>query len=211
MFPLRDLDKYAALIGNLAVLVLYLVFGFTLLQLIFVFWWECVWVGLVSWLKLLLMALLSSPFDNRYASFSRGSSVLLSLVILSVTAGKYVAVLGMIALVMIGVSVEVFGVNGWDVIEQLMDPLLLEVACWLLLSHVAAFLFHFLWGGEFRSGRWFGMLAWSYARIGALAAAIVVGLLWAAYQPGYPQLFGAVVVIAKIAGDHWLSRAERLR
>ena len=107
-----------------------------------------------------------------------------------------------------GVAMEAFSLDGWDVLEQLTDPVLIRVALWLLMSYVAAFALRFLGDGEFRSARWIGVLAWSYARVGALAVAMALGLLWAVFRSDQAHLFGAVVVIAKIAADHLLWRIE---
>jgi hypothetical protein len=203
----RGHDLAAVAMANGIVLMLFFYFDLSVLQLAFVLWWECVWIGLISWLKLLVVGLVGDPFGNRFVEFTRGSTILITLIGLGFVAVKYFAVLGGIALMMIGISVELTGEDGSTLFAQLIDPGL-AVALWLLASHAVAFVIDFLLGGGFRRTSWIAVVGWSYARVGALIVAIIGALIWVAKHPESVYLFAAILVLIKLAADSLLTLVE---
>ena len=204
----HGLDLLGVLAANAVVLVLYFAYELTLLQLSFVLWWECVWIGLVSWLKLLVTGFFGRPFDSRHIGFDRSSTILITLIALAFIAGKYLAVLVTIAVVISAVAVELLGVDGVDLLRQVIDPVL-AVAAWLLLGHAIAFVADFLLGRGFRTASWLGLIGWSYGRLGALLLAMLAALVWIAAFPDRAQLFAAVLILAKLIADSVLMLIER--
>lgn len=132
---------------------------------------------------------------------------MLTLIALTFVAGKYLGLLGLIALAVIGVAVEMLGYDAVDLLQRLTDPVL-AVSLWLLLSHSFLFVARFLLGGEFRSARWLGLIGWSYARCGTLLLAMSIGLAWLVLFPDNAHLFAAVLIVAKVIGDCLLTRIE---
>lgn len=204
-FPALGLPS--VLLANIGVLLFYFYFDLSLLQLVFVYWWECVWIGAFAWLKMLVVSIFAKPFDTRRVSVSRGLAFLLTLITLSFVAGKYLGLLGLIALAVAGVAVEVLGYDGVDLLQEMIDPVLV-VSLWLLLSHLFLFVARFLLGGEFRSARYFGLIGWSYARCGTLLLAMIAGLIFIALFPEHAQLFAAVLIVVKFCGDCLLTQVE---
>ena len=197
----------SVLLANLGVLLFYFYFDLSLLQLVFVYWWECVWIGAFAWLKMLVVSIFAKPFDTQRVNVSRGLSFVLTLIVLSFVAGKYLGLLGLIALAVAWVAVEVLGYEGIGFLHEMIDPVLL-VSLWLLLSHLFLFVSRFLLGGEFRAARYSGLIAWSYARCGTLLIAMIAGLVFIALFPEQAPLFAAVLIVVKFCGDCLLTQVE---
>jgi Family of unknown function (DUF6498) len=205
--PAEGLAWLTALIANAAVLLFYFYYDLSLTQLVFVYWWECAWVGLFAWLKLLAATLFGSPYESPYVEMSRGASLFATLLLLCFVGTKYFTVLIGLGLIVVGVSVEVTGLEAGAVIRDMIDPVL-AIALVLLVNHALLFVYSLVLGGGMGAVRWLPVLGWSYARLGTLAVAMACGLLAVAAWPSSAWLFAAVIVAVKIAADCVLTRLE---
>ena len=77
------------LLANVGFLSFFLVYDLSLYQLVLIYWCECFWVGVFSFLKLLVASLIGDPFANRHVHVSRGSSLFFSVIAAWFTSGLF--------------------------------------------------------------------------------------------------------------------------
>lgn len=197
--------------ANAGLLVLYFLLDLTLFQLVFVYWWEALWIGLFSGLKLLTASLFGSPYENRWVDVSRGSGIFLSLLAIVKSAGVFMLLLIFTGVALVVAQQELSGTDGSDFVrEQAM--LILKCSLIFLLSHGLSFILNFLMLGEFRRAR-FGTLLWQpFKRSLALFITVVVSLTALQAYPGILSMttYPALLIVVKLAWDYYLHKRERL-
>ena len=67
LFSRNELGAVSLLAANLGLLFLYFAYNLSLYQLVVIYWWECLWIGIFSAIKLIVSSLLGDPYENRFA------------------------------------------------------------------------------------------------------------------------------------------------
>jgi hypothetical protein len=197
--------------ANAGLLLIYFAFDLTLFQLVFVYWWEALWIGLYSGLKLLTASLFGSPYENRWLEVSRGSSLVMSLYAIIKAGGAFLLLLILAGLALIVAQQDLTGTDGTEFIRE-QSGLILNCSLLFLFGHGLSFIVNFLFLGEFRRAR-FGSLLWlPFKRSVALFVTVVASLT--AIQI-YPDIltstsYATLLIAIKLAWDYFLHRRERL-
>lgn len=197
--------------ANAGFLVLYFVLDLTLFQLVFVYWWEALWIGLFSGLKLLAASLFGSPYENRLVEVSRGSGLLLSIVAIIKSSGVFLVLLMITGVALVVAQQELTGTDGSDFVREQVG-LIFKCSLVFLLSHGLSFVINFLVLGEFRHAR-AGTLIWlPFKRALALFVAVAASLTAIQAYPGIldSTTYAALLISVKLAWDYFLHRRERL-
>lgn len=196
--------------ANISLLLVFYAFELSLFRLAVVYWWECVWVGLFSALKLLVASILGDPWQNRFANVSRGAGIFLSLLVIWVVGGVFLGLFGFAGLLLFSPF--------FDQLEQIQAHEIFRssqgvfgAALVLLASHGVSFIVHFLLGGEFKKASMLALVVLPFKRNLATVACIGVAVTCSLATPALAtsSAFAAVLLIAKIIGDYALHRAER--
>jgi hypothetical protein len=82
------------LVANAGVLYIYLAYGLTTLQLVLVFWCECVWIGVFSALKLVTASVIGNPYGNRWADVSIGAALFFSAFVIFLASSSFFSLVG---------------------------------------------------------------------------------------------------------------------
>lgn len=205
---LAALSVFAA---NAGLLVIYIALDLTLFQLVFVYWWEALWIGLFSGLKLITAALFGSPCENRWVDVSRGSCFLMSVFAIIKSGGVYLVLLMLTGVALVVAQQELTGLGGNDFVRE-QAGLILKCSLIFLFGHGLSFIVNFLFLGEFRRAR-LGTLLWlPFKRSLALFVAVAVSLTAIQTYPGILSntTFAALLIAIKLAWDYFLHRRERL-
>lgn len=207
------ISSFAALsllAANAGLLFIYFSLDLTLFQLVFVYWWEALWIGLFSGLKLLTASLFGNPYENRWVGFSRGSSIFMSVFAIVKSGGVFMILLMLTGVALVVAQQELTGTDGNDFVRE-QAGLILKCSLLFLVSHGLSFVINFLSLGEFRRAR-FGTLLWlPFKRSLALFVAVVASLTAIQAYPGLlsTSTFPALLITVKLAWDYFLHRRER--
>lgn len=196
--------------ANAGMLFLYFALDLTLFEVVVVYWFEALWVGLFSGLKLLTASLFGNPYDNRWVEMSWGSSLFFSLFAIFKSAGVFLAILVFAGLALIVAHEELTGVSGDDFVRE-QGALLLKCSLLFLIGHGLSFIVNFLIRGEFRHAR-AGTLLWLPFKRGlALFVTIVAALTAMQTWPGILTYttFALLLIVVKLAWDYFLHTRER--
>lgn len=199
------------LAANAGLLVLYFLFDLTLFQLVFVYWWEALWIGLFSGLKLLTASLFGSPYENRWIDVSRGSSIFLSVFAILKSAGLFMILLVLTGVALVVAQQELSGTDGTTFVRE-QGILILQCSLLFFVSHGLSFVINFLVLGEFRRAR-FGTLLWlPFKRSLALFVTVVASLTVIQAYPGALSMttYPALLIAVKLVWDFYLHKRERL-
>lgn len=205
---------YAALslfAANAGLLFIYFALDLTLFQVVVVYWFEALWIGLFSGLKLLTASLIGDPYENRWVDVSRGISFLLSLFAIVKSGGAFLFLIIVSGIALVVAQQELTGVDGNDFVSD-QGGLLLKCSLLFLAGHGLSFIINFVGRGEFRHAR-FGTLLWLPFKRG-LALFVTIGAFLTAIQT-YPGIldgttFAAALITLKLMWDYFLHRRERL-
>ena len=205
---------YAALslfAANAGLLFIYFALDLTLFQVVVVYWFEALWIGLFSGLKLLTASLFGDPYENRWVDFSRGSSFLLSLFAIVKAGGAFLFLIIVSGIALVAAQQELTGVDGNDFVSD-QAGLLLKCSLLFLAGHGLSFIINFVILKEFRKAR-FGTLLWLPFKRG-LALFVTIAAFLTAIQT-YPGIlngttFAAALITLKLTWDYFLHRRERL-
>jgi len=196
--------------ANAGMLFLFFALDLTLFELVVVYWFEALWVGLFSGLKLLTASLFGSPYENRWVDVSRGMSFLMSLYAIAKSGLAFLFLLAATFVALMVAQQELTGVDGNDFVE---DQLLLLLKCSLLFvgGHGLSFVINFLGRGEYRHARMVTLLWLPFKRALALFVTIVGALYAIREWPGVLgyTTFAALLIVVKLTWDlflHWLER-----
>ena len=146
------------LAANAGMLFLYFALDLTLFEVVVVYWFEALWVGLFSGLKLLAASLFGDPYENRWVEVSRGSGFLLSLFAIAKSGGAFLFLIVITFTALVVAHQELTGVDGHDFVTDQL-PLLLKCSLLFAAGHGLSFVVNFLFLGEFRRAR-FTTLLW---------------------------------------------------
>jgi hypothetical protein len=196
--------------ANAGMLFLFFALDLTLFQVVVVYWFEALWIGLFSGLKLLTASLFGDPYENRWIDVSRGSGFLLSLYAIFKSGGAFLVILVFTGIALVVAHQELTGTDGNDFVRE-QGSLLLKCSLLFLAGHGLSFVTNFLILGEFRRAR-FGALLWLPFKRGlALFVTIVAALTAVQTWPGVLSytVFAAILIIVKLAWDAFLHRRER--
>ncbi len=206
----RGVAALSLLAANAGMLFLYFALDLTLFEVVVVYWFEALWVGLFSGLKLLVASVFGDPYENRWIDVSRGSGLFISLFALVKSSGVFLIILVLTGVALVVAQQELTGVNGNDFVRE-QAPLLLKCSLLFLAGHGLSFIINFLVLGEFRHAR-IGTLLWLPFKRGlALFVTIAAALTAIQTWPGVLTYttFAALLIIVKLAWDYFLHTRER--
>ncbi len=199
------------LAANAGLLLLYVALDLTLFQLVFVYWWEALWIGLFSGLKLLTASLFGDPYRNRWVGFSKGASFFMSLFAIMKASTAFLLLILFTGVALVTAQQELTGTDGSDFVREHLG-VILKCSLIFLAGHGLSFIVNFLVLGEFREAR-FGTLLWlPFKRSLALFVAIIASLTAIQAFPGIldDTSYAAFLITVKLAWDYFLHRRERL-
>jgi hypothetical protein len=213
--PTREVgpSTFAALslfAANAGMFFLYFALDLTLFEVVVVYWFEALWVGLFSGLKLVTASLFGSPYDNRWLEVSWGSSLFFSLFAIVKSTGVFLGILIFTGVALVVAHEELTGVTGDDFVRE-QGALLLKCSLLFFIGHALSFVINFLVRGEFRHAR-AGTLIWlPFKRSLALFVTIVAALTALQTWPGIltETTFALLLIIVKLAWDYFLHKRER--
>ena len=198
------------LAANAGMLFLYFALDLTLFQVVIVYWFEALWVGLFSGLKLLTASLFGDPYENRWVDVSPGASFFMSLFAMAKSGGAFLFLIVITFAALVVAQQELTGVDGNDFVEHQV-PLLLKCSLLFVAGHGLSFIVNFLVLGEFRRARFTTLLWLPFKR--ALALFITIGAALTALQqwPGVLTYtsFAAMLIVVKLSWDLFLHWRER--
>lgn len=206
----RGVAALSLFAANVGMFFLYFAFDLTLFEVVVVYWFEALWVGLFSGLKLLTASVFGDPYENRWIDVSRGSGLFISLFALVKSSGVFLIILALTGVALVVAQQELTGVNGNDFVRE-QAPLLLKCSLLFLAGHGLSFIINFLVLGEFRHAR-IGTLLWLPFKRGlALFVTIAAALTAIQTWPGVLTYttFAALLIIVKLAWDYFLHTRER--
>lgn len=196
--------------ANAGLLFLYFYYDLTLFQLILVYWWECLWIGLFCALKLIVASMIGDPYENRWIEVSGGAGVLLSIVAIGFVGGEFIALFGALGFAITFAFTEL---TGLEADELLFDQigLILGSSLLFLAGHGLSFVVNFLVLGEFRTARAVTLLFLPFRRCLALLGTIAIAFGVAYYVPGLASgtAFAVILIVLKLLWDYRLHLKER--
>jgi hypothetical protein len=206
----RGTATLALLAANAGMLFLYFALDLSLFQLIVVYWFEGLWIGLFSGLKLLIASLFGSPYDNRWIDVSPGSGFLLSLIALVKSGGLFMTILALSGLALMVANEALTGTASEEFLRAQL-PLLFRCSLLFLAGHGLSFLINFLMLGEFRRASAGALLWLPFKRSIALFVTIVAALTAVQTWPGALGAtgFAALLIAMKLVWDWRLHGRER--
>lgn len=196
--------------ANAGMLFLYFALDLTLFQLVVVYWFEALWVGLFSGLKLLTASLFGDPYENRWVDVSPGGSFLISLFAIMKSGGAFIFILVITGVALVVAHEELTGLDGDDFVRT-QGLLLLKCSLLFLVGHGLSFMINFLFLGEFRRARALTLLWLPFKRSLALFVTIAAALTAIQTWPGVLTYttFAALLIVVKLTWDYFLHRRER--
>lgn len=206
----RGVAALSLLAANAGMLFLYFALDLTLFEVVVVYWFEALWVGLFSGLKLMTASVFGDPYENRWIDVSRGSGLFISLFALVKSSGVFLVILALTGVALVVAQQELTGVAGNDFVRE-QAPLLLKCSLLFLAGHGLSFIINFLVLREFRHAR-IGTLLWLPFKRGlALFVTIAAALTAIQTWPGVLTYttFAALLIIVKLAWDYFLHTRER--
>jgi hypothetical protein len=218
MNGISEIDHFSAsgiaaltlLIANAGLLFIYIAFDLTLFQIILVYWWEALWIGLFSGLKLLTASLFGDPYENKWVHISWGSSFLISVFAIIKSGAAFITMLALTGFALVVAHEKLTGITGNDfIIDQI--ELILKISMLFFVGHGISFVANFLLRGEFRHAR-ISTLVWlPFKRCIALLVAIVAALICIEVYPGVLSYtsFALLLIGSKLAWDFVLHGRER--
>jgi hypothetical protein len=204
------LAALSLLAANAGMLFLYFWLELTLFELVVVYWFEALWVGLFSGLKLLTASLFGDPFENRWVDVSAGVSILLSLFAIAKSGVAFLFLISVTFVALVVAQQELTGIDGTQFVKGQL-PMLLKCSLIFLAGHGLSFVINFLALGEYRRARFVTLLWLPFKRAIALFVTIVAALYAMRQWPGVLTYtsFAAVLIVVKLGWDlllHWMER-----
>lgn len=196
--------------ANAGMLFLYFAFDLTLFEVVVVYWFEALWVGLYSGLKLFTASLFGDPFENRWVDIGPFSALVLSLYAIAKAGFAFLFLIVVTGVALVVANEGLTGTPGNDfVVEQ--GPLLLKCSLLFLVGHGLSFIVNFVVLGEFRHARFSTLLWLPFKRALALFITIVGALTAMQSWPGVLTYtsFAVLLIAVKLAWDWFLHLRER--
>jgi len=196
--------------ANAGMLFLYVALDLTLFGVVFVYWFEALWVGLFSGLKLLTASLFGDPYENRWIDVSRGSGFFISLFAIIKAGGAFLVILALTGVALVVAHEGLTGIDGNEFVSE-QAPLLLKCSLLFLVGHGLSFAINFLIRGEFRHARAGTLLTLPFKRSIALFVTIVAALTALQTWPGLLTYttFSLLLIVVKLTWDYFLHVRER--
>lgn len=196
--------------ANTGMLFLYFAFDLSLFEVVVVYWFEALWIGLYSGLKLLTAALFGDPFENRWVDVDPFSALLLSMYAIAKAGFAFLFLIVITGIALVVANEGLTGTPGNDFVAE-QGQLLLQCSLLFVVGHGLSFIINFVVLGEFRHAR-FGTLLWlpfkrALALFVTIAGALTVMQTW----PGiftYTS-FAVLLIAVKLAWDWFLHSRER--
>ncbi|MGI9233250.1 MAG: DUF6498-containing protein [Woeseiaceae bacterium] len=206
----RSVAALSLIAANTLLLLIYLAFDLTLFQIVVVYWWEALWVGLFSGLKLMTASVFGSPYENRWIGVSRGASFLMSLFVIVKAGGAFLFSLMLTGVALVVAYQELTGTDGSEFVRE-QGGLILRCSLIFLLSHGVSFVINFLFLGEFRRAKFTTLLWLPFKRSIALFVAIAASVTAIQAYPGIlnSTTYAAILIAIKLSWDYVLHRRER--
>lgn len=200
------------LLANAGLLILYFVLDLSLYELLIVYWWEMLWIGIFSAIKLLVASIFGDPFENPYATISKGSNVFLSAMTIWWCGGAFLSIFAVIGSLIFLVPLPP-GVTSAHIDVEGGIRLLLQTSLILFFAHGLSFVVNFLFYGEFKTARVATLVALPFRRSLALLVSIVVAgaLLHLSSAAASTTTFAVAIMIMKLVWDYRLYLSERAR
>lgn len=196
--------------ANAGMLFLFFALDLTLFELVVVYWFEALWVGLFGGLKLLTASLFGDPYENRWVDVGPGTGFFLSLFAIAKAGGAFLFLVMVTGVALVVAQQEMAGVDGTEFVSS-KGPLLLKCSLLFAAGHSLSFVINFLVLGEFRRAR-FTTLVWlpfkrAIALFVAIAAAVTAIQTW----PGIvtTTTFATILIVVKLGWDLFLHTRER--
>ena len=198
------------LAANAGVLFLFLAYDLSVAQLIIIYWWESLWIGLFSVVKLIAASVAGDPYRNRLANVSRGAALLTSVAAIALTAGQFLSIFALLGFA-IGAGLENFGDSKMSDLVIRDAALLVGLSLMLLVGHAFSFLVNFLALGEYKTARAGTLISLPFTRSLALLVTIIGACAVAALVPRAASslTFAGAAVALKILLDYRLHLRER--
>jgi hypothetical protein len=196
--------------ANAGMLFLYVALDLTLFEVVFVYWFEALWVGLFSGLKLVTASVLGDPYENRWVDVSWGSGLFVSVFAVVKFGAAFLTILALGGVALVVAHEGLTGVDGNDFVSD-KAPLLLKCSLLFLIGHGLSFVVNFLIRGEFRHARAGTLIVLPFKRSIALFVTIVAALLALHAWPGVLTYttFALILIVVKLAWDYFLHTRER--
>ena len=196
--------------ANAGMLFLYFALDLTLFQLVVVYWFEALWVGLFSGLKLMTASLFGDPYEHRWVDVSPGSSFLISLFAIIKSGGAFLFILVITGVALVVAQEALAGIDGNEFVRT-QAPLLLKCSLLFFVGHGLSFIINFLFLGEFRHARALTLLWLPFKRSLALFVTIAAALTAIQTWPGVLTYttFAALLIVVKLTWDYFLHTRER--
>lgn len=198
--------------ANVGLLVLYFVYDLSLFQLVLVYWWECLWIGLFSALKLIVASVIGNPYENRWATVSRGAAVVTSIVVIGFVSTTFFTLLGFVGMAILWAYDALGAANGdADALDNI--SVIIGSSLLFLAGHGISFVANFLVLGEFKHAHVGTLMALPFKRCLAIGVMVVISFLIIIFIPQLASTaaFAAIVIALKLGWDIWLHYRERDR
>ena len=196
------------LLANVGFLSFFLVYDLSLYQLVLIYWCECFWVGVFSFLKLLVASLIGDPFANRHVHVSRGSSLFFSVIAAWFTSGLFFFLFALLGFLVFSPAFDSADAHGVQ-LEHL--GFILGASLLLAAGHAISFIANFLVLGEFKQARFAQLLALPFKRCLAMLGAVIIAfaVMLALPDIATSTVFAAILIMLKVVADYRLHCAER--
>jgi hypothetical protein len=209
--------------ANLIIGMLALRGNWGVVQLIVLYWFEALVIGGFNVLRLVVVGLFGeAPFGAtlaRWVSVGFGQRLLVTVIGVGFFVFKFASFALLVAASFLWASIELkhlaTGPNGPGAVAWFgaakvpMDPVIFI----LVTSHGVSFVWNFLIGREYRTQSVPALVFWPYARMAAVLAVVVLGLLVSMLFPavGHAHLYVIVFVLLKTLADALSHRWEHRR
>jgi hypothetical protein len=209
-FNASGVAALALLTANASMLFIYFIFDLTLFQIVVIYWWEALWIGLFSGLKLLTASLFGDPYENRWVNVSWGSSFILSVVAIFKFSGAFLTLLALTGVALVVAQESLTGTPGKEFVSE-QASLILKCSLVFFAGHGLSFILNFVFRGEFRHARFNTLLSLPFRRCLALFVTVAVALITVLAFPGVLSAtsFAALLIFVKLSWDYVLHRRER--
>ena len=192
--------------ANAGLAWIYFHFDLTLYQLVLVYWWECLWIGLFS----AFASTIGDPYSSRYVSSTAGGRIVLSILLIVSMSTAFGSLLGLTGMSLLWAGEALPGSGEADrAINHI--GLILGSSLLFLLGHGLSFVVNFLALGEFRRARVGTLLLLPFKRFLALLTCIAVAIGVVVKVPALAsaRAFAAIIIILNVLWDVWLPLRER--
>lgn len=205
-----SIGALSLLLANAGMLFIYFAYDLSLYQLVFIYWWECLWIGVFSALKLVVASAFGDPYGNRYVSMSLGSKLITTIVLLAKVSAVYFGLLVMLGLAILAAAEELALSSPIDAAINQVGLIFLSSA-FFLLGHGLSFVVNYLLLREFKHARAVTLMWLPFKRCLALLAAIGIAFAVVFRVPELATTagFASIIIALKVVWDLWLHYRER--